>query len=179
LASFAATLCFGDVVEMVNGDLYSGSVLSVTLTNVSVRSEIQGANTLPRAKVARIIFTGPAAAASTNGALAASASAHGRVPAPLELTRKLQPKGADTNFIARVQNELLEQAGPEAARKYHELARGLLSGSLSLGDLRRQAQQTIQDAEALKQDLGPETSEALDAYLQILRAFVNESAMPF
>jgi hypothetical protein len=168
-------MCFADLVEMVNGDQYSGSVLSVDQTNVLVRSEIQGAITLPRAKVARITFTSSVAAPSTNAAPAASASPQDQVLSPLELNQKLQPKGADTNFVARVQKELLEQAGPEATRKYNELARGLLGGSLSIGDLRKQAQQTIQDAEALKQDLGPEASEILDGYLQILRAFVDES----
>lgn len=161
-----------DLIELSNGDRYAGTVLSVNLTNVSVHSEIQGIINLPRAKVARITFGNTTAfpvAANPPGPQAAAAT-------PQDLAQQLGPKGADTNFVLRLQKEMLSQAGPEAARKYSELMRGLMSGSINVNDLKKQAQQTIQEAEALKQDLGPEVSELLDGYLSILQKFVEEPA---
>jgi hypothetical protein len=167
--------CLADLIEMTNGDQYNGAVLAVSLTNVTVRSEVQGTISLPRPKVSRITFV-PIAGAAGATAVSGPSAALARTAAPRDPTAQLQPKGADTNFVARMQSELLSQAGPEASRKYSELARGLLSGSLSVNDLRKQAQQTIRDAEAMKQDLGPEASEMLDGYLEILRKFISEPA---
>src|SRR5690242_13457565 len=45
-----------DVVEMVNGDHYSGTVISVTMTNLALRSSVQGLITLARENVASITF---------------------------------------------------------------------------------------------------------------------------
>jgi hypothetical protein len=55
----------GDTVELVNGDRYSGTVVSVNLTNVTLQSEIQGEVKLSRAKVARITFRDFAGTAPT------------------------------------------------------------------------------------------------------------------
>jgi hypothetical protein len=177
VSNLLGVICMADLVEMTNGDHYSGAVLSVTLTNVAVRSEVQGAITLPRSKVARITFGQAAVGAAPEAApgLSTAQAPATRALTPRNMTQQLQPKGADTNFVGRIQNELLTQAGPEASRKYSELARGFLSGTLSVDDLRKQAQQTIKDAEAMKQDLGPDASETLDGYLEILRAFIGEA----
>lgn len=52
---------------------------------------------------------------------------------------------------------------------------GPADGTLSVSDLRRQAQQTIQAVEQAKKDM-PELDDALDGYLSILREFIKDSA---
>jgi hypothetical protein len=56
------------------------------------------------------------------------------------------------------------------------MVNGLLSGQMSLSDLRQQAQSAADQLRDLKRGLGPDADESLDAYLKILDAFVNESA---
>jgi hypothetical protein len=159
-----------DVVEMVNGDHYSGTVVSVTMTNLALRSSVQGLITLPREKVASITFR-DAAPKPASAQVAPKVPPAGGVMA---LAQRLVGTGGDTNQTNRTAEQLLENAGPEATQKYNQMVRGLLTGSLSVGELRKQAQQTITEAEKAKEELGPEASELLDGYLSILRQFLQE-----
>ncbi len=166
----------GDIIELTNGDHYSGAVLLVNLTNVTLRSDVLGVITLPRAKVATITFgqAKPKAAASESKVLRDSRTAAAAVGS--EPIQRLPRSNVGTNtVVGQVQNQLLTGAEPATVQKYNEMAQGLLNGTLSIGDLRRQAQQTIQAVEQAKQDM-PELDDALDGYLSILRGFVKESA---
>ena len=53
---------------------------------------------------------------------------------------------------------------------------GLMSGSLSMGDLRREAKTAADQIRELKHELGPEAGDALDGYLAELNNFLNETA---
>ena len=166
----------GDSVELVNGDRYSGTVLSVNLTNVTLQSEVQGEVRLSRAKVARITFRDIVATAPTLPSQPLSATSKAPSAAkPGDLALQLTEKSADTNTIAELQKKVLSEAGPEAARQFNEMMRGLMGGSLKVGDLRKRAQETIDQVEAAKEDLGPEVSEVLEGYLKILRGFTQEA----
>ena len=161
-----------DVVEMVNGDNYSGTVISVTMTNLVLRSNVQGLITLPREKVASITFRDAAPKP-------ASAKVAPKVPPAagvMALAQRLVGGSGGTNQTGRTPDQLLENAGPEATQKYNQMVRGLLTGSLSVGELRKQAQQTISEAEKAKEELGPEAGDILDGYLSILRQFLQEPA---
>jgi hypothetical protein len=137
----------------------------VTLTNVLVRSDVQGQITLPRAKVARITFVQAAASQEKS-------TADQKPPS----VSQLAPSHATNNAIANVQKDLLSNATPEATRTYNELVRRLMTGSLNVSDLRKQAQQTMADAEEAQAELGPEAGAALEGYLQILRQFIDDAA---
>jgi hypothetical protein len=165
----------GDTVELVNGDRYSGTVISVNLTNVTLQSEVQGEVRLSRAKVARIIFRDIAATHLILPSQPAPAiSAAPGATKPGDPARQLRGQGADTNTIAELRKQVLTGAGPEAARQFNEMVWGLMGGSLKVGDLRKQAQQTIDQVEASREELGPEVGEVLDGYLKILRGFTQE-----
>lgn len=167
-------VCFAAWIEMVNGDRYSGNVVSMNRTNVTLRSEAQGPITLPRSQVARNTFGN---AEVVGQPLAATNRSSGSVPQTLpalDLALKQQAQTTLSNRVAPIPEDLLAQAGPEANRQYTELLRGLMTGSLSVSDLRTRALQTLQEAEEVKQDLGPEADKMLDGYLQILRAFVDK-----
>jgi hypothetical protein len=165
----------GDTVELINGDRYSGTVVSVNLTNVTLSSEVQGEVRLSRANVARIIFR--EVAATRPGLPSPSAPAASVAPGvtkPGDAARQLRGQAADTNTIGELRKQVLTGAGPEAARQFNEMVWGLMGGSLKVGDLRKQAQQTIDQVEAAREELGPEVGEVLDGYLKILRGFTQE-----
>jgi hypothetical protein len=174
-----------DVLEMQNGDRYSGQVLAMTADNVLLRSEILGKINVPRNKVARLTFGTNAAAASavpnpipTPSLSRPAASGSNSVDSlNLDLSTALGQLGSDTNFIGQIRGRMFA-GNPEAAGKFDEMVGGLFSGQLTLTDLRRQAESSAAQLRALKHDLGPEADETLDGYLKILDAFVKESAGP-
>jgi hypothetical protein len=179
----AAAALRADVLEMQNGDRYSGQVLALSADTVVLRSEILGKINVPRSKVASLTFGTNAAAAkaasnptplhSPNRPTATSSNALDNLN--LDLSTSLAQLGGNTNFIGQVRQQMFA-GNPEAAGKFDELVSGLFSGQLNLNDLRRQAESSAAQLRALKRDLGPEADDALDGYLKILDAFVKEAA---
>jgi hypothetical protein len=181
---FAAAVALrADVLEMQNGDRYSGQVLALSADTVVLHSEILGKINVPRSKVASLTF-------GTNAAAAKAAGIPTPLPSPnrptatssnaldslhLDLSAALGQLGGDTNFIGQIRQQMLA-GNPEAAGKFDELVSGLFSGQLNLNDLRRQAESSAAQLRALKRDLGPEADDTLDGYLKILDAFVKEAA---
>lgn len=191
-AGFLATFTMvsglrADVLEMQNGDRYSGKVLSVSATTVVLNSEILGKINVPRAKVANLRFGANASsqqlAPVSTPSVAPSAAITLPVPAPslslantnTDLTAAFQQLGGDTNFIGQVRRQMLG-GSPEAAGKFDEMVNGLMSGQINVNDLRKQAQESAAQLRAVKKELGSEADESLDVYLKILDAFVNETA---
>jgi hypothetical protein len=166
-----------DTVELINGDRYSGTVLSVSLSNVSLRSEIQGLVVLPREKVSAIAF-GPATA-KTN-VLQSKAYSEGKIAAwsKSNASPALAQAGISlnsSNLVAQVQNQLLAGAGPEATQKYNQMVADFLNGKLSIPEIRKQAQQALSAVDDAKQDLDPEMADLMEGYLSVLRAFLQEA----
>lgn len=172
-----------DVLEMQNGDRYSGKVLALTADTVVLNSEILGKINVPRNQVASLIFGTNAAAAkaarnpappvSTNPPSTTSSNALDNLN--LDLSAALRQLGGNTNFIGQIRQQMFA-GSPEAAGKFDEMVGGLFNGQLNLNDLRRQAESSAAQLRELKPDLGPEADDALDSYLKILDAFVRESA---
>jgi hypothetical protein len=187
----AATVCFAlffgtalraDQIQMQNGDRYAGKILSMNSNSIVVESDVLGKVTVPRDKVTTIMF-GPASSATTNAAIPSipvpRVSADGSPAFPgnsTNLAAAFHNLGSNTNFIEQVRQQMLAGADPAATQKYDELLNGLMSGQVSVNDLRNQAQTSIQQIKQLKQELGPQADESLDAYLSILQDFVNETA---
>jgi hypothetical protein len=171
----------GDTVEMTNGDHYSGTVLSVSLANVSLRSEVQGLIVLPREKVATIAFSQSNAPANGTNGVPTKLLSNGRLPAvpaaPAPVTKTMSAS-THSNLVGQVQSEWLASAGPEATQKFNEMAANLSTGKLTVPEIRRQAQETLTAVEAAKQDFGPEMDDLLESYLSILRAFLQETGTP-
>lgn len=183
LASNAGRLR-ADQVEMQNGDRYAGKVVSLNADTLVIQSDVLGAVRLPRAKVALIALgantaTNPARlAAMTNLPVQLSPPAPTNAapgPAP-EIAAALSQLGAHSNLLQQVQSQFLSGAGPEAKEKFNELLGGLMSGNLSVNDLRAQAQSAADQLRAVKGELGGETGWALDGYLAILNRFLKETA---
>jgi hypothetical protein len=172
-----------DVLEMQNGDRYSGKVISVSPDAVVLNSEVVGKITVPRNKVVSLSFGTNAVAPGATGKLAqpistnlstATAPAAG-VNTNVDLSAALRQLGPNTNFVGQIRQQMLA-GNPEAARKYDEMVGGLLSGQLNVNDVRQQAQAAAAQLRALKRELGPEADDSLDGYLQVLDSFIKETA---
>jgi hypothetical protein len=172
-----------DVLEMQNGDRYSGKVVSVSPDMVVLNSQVLGKITVPRNQVVSLSFgtnaiapkaTGhPTPALSTNIPVATAPAALADTNA--DLSAAFRQLGANTNFVGQIRRQMLA-GNPEAARKYDEMVSGLLSGQLSVSDVRRQAQAAAAQLQELKRQLGPEADASLDGYLQVLDSFIKETA---
>lgn len=172
-----------DVLEMQNGDRYSGKVVSVSPDTVVLNSEVAGKITVPRNKVASLSFGTNAVALKASGNLALPVSTNllpATAPATamntnVDLPAAFRQSGADTNFVGQIRRQMLA-GNPEAARKYDEMVSGLLSGQLNVSDVRRQAQAAAAQLRELKRQLGPDADESFDGYLQVLDSFIKETA---
>ena len=165
-----------DQLEMQNGDRYVGHVLSVNSNTVVLESGVLGTLRLPRNKVAAITLDpgsatrSPAPSAATNAVAAAPAK-----PAA-DLSPALRQLGAHTNLIQQVQKQFLAGAGDGANAKFNELLDGLMSGKLSVADIRAQASTAADQLRALKRDGGDDAGFGIDSYLAILDRFLKETA---
>lgn len=172
-----------DVLEMQNGDRYVGKVMSVSTNFVVLNSEVLGKITVPRDKVANLAFGTHAATPKAANVIAPTVSTNlpvATVPTALantnaDLSAAFRQLGANTNFVGQIRQQMLA-GNPEAARKYDELVSGLLTGQLSVSDVRQQAQTAAAQLRELKRQLGPEADESLDGYLQVLDSFIKETA---
>lgn len=172
-----------DQLEMQNGDRYVGKILSVTADRVELQSDVLGKVSLPRNKVANLSFGTNVPPVKTAGnATTAQTSVPTNLPAVATLP------GADTNLAATAPNlsansDLVRQVreqmlagSPGAAGKYDELVNGFANGTLNVNDIRREAKSSADQLRKLKSELGPEVGDSLDAYLEVLDNFLNESA---
>jgi hypothetical protein len=172
-----------DVLEMQNGDRYSGKVISVSPDTVVLTNEVLGQITVPRSRVTSLSVGTNAVVPKAAVVLAPPVSTNLSaitVPAVvantnMDLSAAFRQLGANTNFVGQIRQQMLA-GNPEAVSKYNELVNGLLSGRLSMGDIRQQAQSAAAQLREMKRELGPETDEALDGYLQILDSFIKETA---
>jgi hypothetical protein len=168
LASLTVVLK-GDLLEMTNGDRYTGKVVSVTQSNVTFQSEIQGTMNLPRGKVARVSF---------EEALSRPPGITPSVAKTNETVKPLPKVDFDAKSLSQVQQELLSTASPEARREFHETVKGLMTGKLTIDDIRTQARNAVKDIKAAKEELGEGAADAFDGYLRILERFLSEADQP-
>ena len=168
-----------DQVEMQNGDRYAGHVLSLNTNTVVLQSDVLGTLRLPRTKVAVITLgsmpaNSPALPALTNAPVLALSTA--RTNKPPKLAPAFAQLGASTNLIQQVQKQFLNDAGPEANNKFNELLGGLMSGKLSVDDIRAEAKAAADQLRALQRESGEDAGFATSAYLAILDHFLKETA---
>lgn len=173
---FVQSAWSADQVQMKNGDRYGGTVLSLNADTLVVQSDVLGKVSLPRAQVSVITLNVPkmpTVLKSSTNAAPKSTSSTGTTDADLGVA--LRDLSTKTN-LAQMQQELLSQAGPEASKKYYEMLGGLLTGKLTINDLRAEAKSVADQVRGIRADLGPEAGATIDGYLAILDNFLKESA---
>lgn len=172
-----------DLVQMQNGDRYTGKVISLSGDTLVLQSDVAGTLRLPRSRVAQLtlgtnaVSAAGAVAVVTNRPPPVAAGAQTNL-APSEMPGVLRQLGAHTNLIQRVQAQFLSDAGPEANAKFNELLNGLMSGQLSMNDLRAQAQSAANQLRDARKELGDDAGIMIDGYLAILDHFLKETPPP-
>jgi hypothetical protein len=181
LLGSGGNLVRADVVQMQNGDRYSGDVVSIRRDMVLVESEVLGKVRLPRGKVARILLgtnelqtISAPLGGSNRMAKAVAAQATNSSP---EVSAMLRQLGAHTNLIRQVQSQFLAGAGKEANDQFNQMLSGLINGTLSLNDLAAQARSASDQLRATRKDAG-EDGIMIDSYLAILDHFLKEMPAP-
>src|SRR4051812_47839866 len=109
-----------DVVELINGDHYRGTVISMTQSTVDFQSEVQGRVKLPREKVATITLHESAARPSANvttppaGAVPSAPSAANAAPGNQAdaVVQQMRQQGIDPKLIDQVQEQIFGKASP-------------------------------------------------------------------
>jgi hypothetical protein len=168
-ALFMLSAIRADVVFCETGDQLHGAVLSVDEKEVRVRSEIAGELKVPRDKVLSITFgkgvKGVQRVVTTN------------VPSLKAAPKVTDADGKlDGEAIAKVQQDFLATATPEAQQMYQEMVKGFLSGKLSVQDLRGQAQDALNQLNELNKELGDdEIGDILGSYGSILQNFLKQT----
>ena len=174
----AMNVSSADQIQMHNGDRYAGRVVSVTTNAIVFQSEVLGTVTLPREKVAQISL-GTVAPSNAVARLPVTPPkpAVAAVPAqtPPDLAAQLRQLKSDPNALKQVESEYLSAATPEAKAKFNEMVNGLVTGKLTVGDIRSEAKSAADQLRSAKAELGPEAGDALDAYLAILDNFLRET----
>ena len=171
-----------DSVVMQNGDRYNGKVLSVNASNVVFHSDVLGAVTLSRTKVAQVAI---GVSSATNQAPVVSSSPAtnqtvlpGKTKEADELSATLRQLGAYTNLIQTVQSQFLAAAGPEANAKFSQMLNDLTSGKMNIADLRAQARDVASQLRTLQSEAGEEGGLTADLYLSILDRFLQDTSPP-
>jgi hypothetical protein len=161
-----------DQLQMVNGDHYAGKILSLNSNTIVFESDVLGKVTLPWEKVASMDF---GANATTNAPVAprvVTATNH-LVRSSTNVSAALR-NGTNAAAIAQVRQQMLTGTTPEVNQKYDEMLGGLMSGKLSVNDIRDQAKTAIVQINKLKQE-SPQADPMLDAYLEVLQNFLNDA----
>ena len=154
----------GDQIEMVNGDRFTGKVVGISDQDVRVDSEITGPIRLPRDKVSVIWFQPkPSLAAITNQAKAV-------LPGTVSAKGNIDPRA-----VEQVQQEFLANATPEATAMFNKMIKGYMTGSLSVQDIRGEAQKAMKEMKNLQQELGEEAGGLFEGYFGILEKFLQET----
>jgi hypothetical protein len=167
---------WADQIQMQNGDRYIGRLVAMTNETLIVQSEMLGTLRLPREKVVNISL-GPVT--GTNKLhLATQTTPSQPLKAPpfpkTDSEKFLGQMRSDTNSIRQIQQQFLADAGPEANKKFAELAEGLLTGKINLSDLRSQASSAAEQLRTLKREGGGQLDGQFDGYLAILESFLKE-----
>jgi hypothetical protein len=169
-------LVFADQVEMQNGDRYVGKVLSLNTNALVLQSDVLGTVTLPRGKVSLVSLgtviptNRPVAVPGTQPRTSSVARTNGNV----DLASAFRQLGPGTNMIEQVRQQYLSDATPEVNAKYNEMLSGLMSGKMSMNDLRAQAKSAADQLRSMKGEMGDQTG-ILDEYLGILDNFLKET----
>jgi hypothetical protein len=181
LLSAAAMMARADQIEMQNGDRYIGNVLSLNTNMLTLQSDVLGTLHLPRTQVAHIsLGSAPikplvGLPAQTNVLLRAAGAPLLRTNSTPDMSAALRQLGTDKGSLQQVQSQLLSDAGPEANKKFNEMVGGLLTGRLTVNDLRAQAKSLTEQVRSLKRDLGDDAGGMIDTYLVVLDSFLKET----
>jgi hypothetical protein len=156
-----------DSVQLANGDVLNGRVLGLDDKQLRLESDTLGQVNIPRVKVVSITLGDQKPAAPKAGAAPAGS--------PEALLKQLQATGVNPKDIGDIQKMFPLLATPEASAYFNDTVKGLLGGTLSVGDVRKEAIRARDELKKATKGLGPDIDAALAPYLTILEKFIGES----
>jgi hypothetical protein len=167
-----------ETIYLINGDQIQAKVVSLDSQSLSLHSDILGTLSIPRSKIARIDFVQLQKTAANR-----STPQGGQAPTTRQAAQPSLPStipgilnaGDQDQLIQQVQQQLLTTAGPEANEMYQQLVQGVMAGSVNVPKLKSMAQDTVNQIEELKAELGEDVGFALDGYLGILKGFIQKA----
>jgi len=179
-------LSAADVIQMQNGDRYAGKILSMDGEAVVMQSDVLGKISLPRAKVATLnLGSAPAApvapiavvpkASPVAGTNSLASAAVVVTNGSADLASAFRKAGTTQPTVKAIREQYLVDAGPEANAKFDELLGGVMSGKVSINDLRAQAKTAADQLRGFKRELGEEAGSEVDGYLAVLDHFLQET----
>lgn len=178
-----------EVIELVNGDVVRGKVLSLNENTLELQSESFGTLQISRNKLAAIYFGSPpsrttaategmaetiVAAPRTSAALAAQQQVAG-VPSVDDVMNQLRGGGIDSASLKAVEQKIPLLSTPEAGGYFNEQVAGLITGQLDIEDIRKDAIYAADQLKDLQEELGP-SGDALNGWLSILERFIADTA---
>ncbi len=176
--AWIAATSLADQVIMQNGDVLNGKVLTMSTNVLVLQNDNLGKVTLPRGKVANIVFgtiAAPVPASTRTNVIEMQQASTPQTNTDSDLETMLRGIRDNTNLVQQVEAQVLGSSSPDAVNKFNELLDGLSTGKIDMNDLRAQAQSAVDQLREYKKEMGPtETAEA-DAYLAILDGFLKET----
>jgi hypothetical protein len=201
LISAFASVARAETVELANGEILRGTVISLDAKTLKFQSESLGEVSIAREKIAFIqlqesvrqaalpatrspiigtptVPPPPVRSApdpsSLDGLLRQLQSEAGGKPiTPDDLLKQLQDgKSAELDEIKK---NLPLFAAPEVQDYFRKQVGGLLDGSITVNDVRQEAIRARDETKAAVKELGPDAEKALAPYLGILERFIRES----
>ncbi|MDX1945601.1 MAG: hypothetical protein SFU86_09335 [Pirellulaceae bacterium] len=183
-----------DEVQLVNGDILTdATVVGLDEKHLKLKSNLLGDLTIERAKVRQIVLgKKPLTPAPTQNLPAVAPAAPavkplsldellkqiegGKELTPTEALKQLEAAGGDPAQLAELKKNMALFAAPEVQAYFRQQVGGLLSGKLTVNDIRNEAIRARDETKAALKDLGPDVEAALSPYLGILENFINETA---
>ena len=164
-----------DTVELANGDVLNGKVLTLDGKELRLQSDLLGEVKVPREKIASIHLGQRPTGAKRGADKQVTGPAKSPDQQQLEdLLKQLQIGGVDAKSLDALQDKLPLLAVPEVKQYFTDKVTGLMTGRLNIGDIRKDAIKARNEIMDLKNDLGPQ-GEALNGYLSILEHFLRQT----
>jgi hypothetical protein len=189
-----------DSIELVNGDLLHGKVVSLDDVELRLISDIHGAVIIARDKVAAIGFgerklVQPAAPAVPDGTPDAQgvvrrsvtvgdqSQVTATVPiapsASQDVIRQLRAQGLTPANIAELQKALPMLKEPGARQYFDEKVKGLTEGTMNVEGIRKEAIRARDEFRKTAKSLGPDGEKAMNqtfgGWIEILDRFIREA----
>ena len=198
LLSFPVT-ARGDRLQLANGDEVEGELLEMSADQVKFRHAILGTFTVPRHQIhaielgkqrgnERIMADGSQAPAETPeevidrlvnpnvnpGAVRKMEKGRKRHATAQGVVEQLREEGVDAKTMGQLHAMLPGFGSPEVQKHFQDRVTGLMSGSLTINDIRNEAIDVRDQLKELMDDLGP-GGEALGGYYGILDGFIQKT----
>jgi hypothetical protein len=166
-----------DSVQLYNGDMLTGRVVSLDDKHLRLESEILGQVNIPRAKVSSITLGNqkPVTALSPAPAKTAAKEPRPSEMSPEDVLKQLKSTGVTAKDTRDLQKMLPLLSTPEASKYFNDTVKDLMGGKRTIGDLRKDAMRARDELKKATKGLGPDVEAGVAPYLQILDSFLRET----